>query len=191
MSGHHRHAEATSSSTFSILPSPHPSCWRNSQPSPQVARLPRPAEHVFSSPDQVRLRSSIHPQWSSGSSSPACTLVVRHSLATDDEFHSDDRSVDKGRQNMERHPLPCLQTHRFPACLQLNQRRANLKWGMASPAPQMFELWPQSYEFSFKTQRNQRKTVLKQCRQDSHVSKISITSGKPGFQPHGCLVLFL
>lgn len=109
MSGHRRHAEATSSSsTFSILPSPHPSRWRNSQPSLQVARLPRPAEHVFSSPDQVRLRSSIHPQCYSGSSSPAWALTVHHSFATDDEFHSDDRYVDKGRQNMEQHPLQCL-----------------------------------------------------------------------------------
>lgn len=53
-----------------------------------------------------------------------------------------------------------------------------------------FELWPQSYEFSFKAQRNRRKTDLKQCTQDSHVSKISVTSGKPSF-PLLCLVLLL
>lgn len=41
----------------------HPSispAGRNSQPSLQVASLPRPAEHVFSSPGRVTARSLIH-----------------------------------------------------------------------------------------------------------------------------------
>ncbi|CAB1419577.1 unnamed protein product [Pleuronectes platessa] len=47
-------------STSSIPPSPHPSCWRNSQPSLQVASQPRPAEHVFSSPGRVNLPPVLH-----------------------------------------------------------------------------------------------------------------------------------
>lgn len=89
MSGRHRHMETFS--TFSIPPSPHPFCWRNSQPSLQVAGLPRPAEHVFSSPGRVKVRSFIHSQWYSSPDSPACILIMCRTLATDDEFHSADR----------------------------------------------------------------------------------------------------
>lgn len=90
--GRNRHMEASSSfSTFSIPPSPHPSCWRNSQPSLQVASLPRPAEHVFSSPGWVKVRSFIHSQWYSGPGSPACMLIMCRAFATDDEFHSANR----------------------------------------------------------------------------------------------------
>lgn len=47
-----------------------------------------------------------------------------------------------------------------------------------------FELWLQSYEFSFKAQRNVRKIFSRQCTQDSHVSKqvlISVTLGNLAF----------
>lgn len=108
MSEHRRHAEASSSSipTFSILPSPHLSRWRNSQPSPQVSRLPRPAEHVFSSPDQVTLRSSIHPQRSSSSNSAA---PLSSKAAPSQQMMNSIQVIGrwiKGRQNMERHPPP-------------------------------------------------------------------------------------
>lgn len=117
----------TSSSfyTFSILPSPHPSCWRNSQPSLQVAGLPRPAEHVFSSPGRVTLRSFIHFQWYSGPRSPACILIICCALATDDEFLSANRQIKeeriwKERRKMDRPPPACLQTPLVPGSLQLN-----------------------------------------------------------------------
>lgn len=47
-----------------------------------------------------------------------------------------------------------------------------------------FELWPQSYEFSFKTHWNLRKIFSRQCTQDLHVSKrvlISVMLGSLAF----------
>ncbi len=129
ISGRRRHMETDkSSSSSSIPPSLHPSCWRNSQPSLQVASQPRPAEHVFSSPGRVNVRSFIHSQWYSGPGSPACMLIMRRTLATDDEFNSADRQTDRGRwrdggvrERWREPPLRCLQTHLVPASLQLNQ----------------------------------------------------------------------
>lgn len=142
--------------TFSILPSPHPSCWRNSQPSLQVAGLPRPAEHVFSSPGRVTLRSFIHFQWYSNPRSPACILIFCCALATDDEFLSANRQIKeeriwKERRKMDR-PPPMSPDASRPRQFATQSLTCNFKGRIvccATIALQMFklgdgfELWPQ------------------------------------------------
>lgn len=105
------HGDRLSFSTSSIPPSPHPSCWRNSQPSLQVASQPRPAEHVFSSPGWVKVRSFIHSQWYSG---PAHPLACLSCAAPSQQMMNSTQPIDrqrkregwKSKRKTERDPPP-------------------------------------------------------------------------------------
>ena len=79
----------------------HPSCWRNSQPSLQVARQPGPAEHVFSSPGRVKVRSFIHSRWYSG---PACLSCAAPSQQMMNSTQPIDRERDGRETRRERPP---------------------------------------------------------------------------------------